>query len=120
MQCIFAGSRERSVGEVNGLIIVLISAPDKKTARKIATHLLENRLAACVQIFPAESAYRWKGKIENAKEFIALAKTVPENFGKIKQEVKKIHPYECPEILKIGAEANEEYENWLREEIKTD
>ena len=100
------------------IIIVLISNPDKKTARKIAAHLLENRLAACVQVFPAESAYWWKGKIENAKEYIALAKTIPENFEKIKQEIKKIHPYECPEILKIEAEANEEYENWIKMECE--
>ena len=102
------------------IIIVLIPTPDKKTAEKISAHLLRNRLAACVQIFPVESAYWWKGKIENAKEFVALAKTGAQNFEKIKQEVKKIHPYECPEILKIGAEANQEYEDWLREVTKTD
>lgn len=100
------------------IIIVLISAPDKKTARKVAMHLLENKLVACVQIFPIESAYWWQGKIENAKEFVALAKTVPENFGKIKQEIKKIHPYKCPEILKIDAEANEEYEKWVYDSVR--
>ncbi len=99
-------------------IIIYIPNPDKKTAQKIAMHLLENKLAACVQIFPAESMYWWQGKIENTKEFIALAKTARENFEKIKQEIKKIHPYECPEIMKVEAEANEDYENWVKKECK--
>ncbi|MBU4246150.1 MAG: divalent-cation tolerance protein CutA [Nanoarchaeota archaeon] len=97
-------------------IAVYIANPDKKTAKMVAAHLLENGLAACVNIFPAESSYRWKGKIECAKEFAALAKTTQENFEKIKQEIKKIHPYECPEVMKIVAEANEEYENWVKKE----
>lgn len=100
------------------VIIVIITNPDKKTAKKIAAHLLQKRFAACVNIFPVESMYWWKGKIENAKEVLMIAKTAVENFEKIKREVKKIHPYKCPEILKIEGEANEEYEDWVKKETK--
>jgi periplasmic divalent cation tolerance protein len=99
------------------LNIIYITNPDRKTAKKIALRLLKKRLIACANIFPIESVYWWKGKIENAKEVVLILKT-KENFNKIKNEVKKIHPYSIPCIIKFDAEANKEYEEWLKRETK--
>lgn len=96
---------------------IYITNPDRKTAKKIALRLLKKRLIACANIFPIESVYWWKGKIENAKEVVLILKT-KEKFNKIKNEVKKIHPYSIPCIIKFDVEANEEYENWLKRETK--
>jgi periplasmic divalent cation tolerance protein len=101
-----------------GLIIIYITNPTKRIANKISMHLLKKRLIACANIFPIDSMYWWKGKIEKAKEVVLIAKTRKENFEKVKEEVKKIHPYSVPSIEKLEVETNEEYEKWLNMEIK--
>lgn len=100
-------------------IFVYITNPDKKTAKKIGLYLLKKRLIACANIFPMEhSDYWWKGKIEKTKEFVLIVKTKKENWEKVKTEIKKIHPYSVPCITKIDVEANKEYEDWLKKEVK--
>jgi periplasmic divalent cation tolerance protein len=98
-------------------IFVYITNPNKKVARKIALHLLKKRLVACANIFPIEASYWWKGKIENTKEVVLIVKTRKENFNKIKNEIKKIHPYSIPCIIRFNVEANKDYEKWIRETI---
>lgn len=99
-------------------IFIYITNPSKKEAKRIALHLLKKRLIACANIFPIDSMYWWKGKIKKAKEVVLIAKTKKENFEKVKEEVKKIHPYSVPSIEKLEVEANEEYEKWLNSEVK--
>jgi periplasmic divalent cation tolerance protein len=99
-------------------IFVYITNPSKKHAEKIALHLLNKRLIACVNIFPIQSFYWWKEKIEKSKEYVLIAKTIKEKFEKIKEEVKKIHEYKIPLIAKIEVEANKEYESWLKKEVR--
>ena len=60
--------------------------------------------------------YWWKGKIENESEVVAIVKTKEENWEKVQQEVKKIHPYETPCIMKFDVEANDDYESWIKSE----
>jgi periplasmic divalent cation tolerance protein len=100
------------------MILVYITNPTKKVAEKIAKILLKKMLIACANIFEIESFYWWRRKIEKAKEFLLIGKTIEKNYKKIKQEVEKIHPYEIPCILKMKAEPNERYLNWLEGEIK--
>jgi len=100
------------------MILVYITNPDKKTANKIGKYLVEKRLCACVNIFPIESYYWWQGKIEKAKEWVIIGKTLEKNYEKIKKEIKNIHPYSVPCIIKIKADVNEEYLEWLRREIR--
>jgi periplasmic divalent cation tolerance protein len=100
-----------------GFIFIYVTNPDKKTARKVALYLLKKRLVACVNFFPIESAYWWKSKIERTKEYVLIMKTLEKNFEKVKKEIKKIHPYTTPCIIKINVEANEEYDKWLKEEV---
>ncbi|MBI5133125.1 MAG: divalent-cation tolerance protein CutA [Thaumarchaeota archaeon] len=103
---------------IMGFILVYITNPSRKDAEKVAMHLLKKRLIACAITFPVSSSYWWKNKIEKTKEHVFIAKTLERNFERIKKEVKKIHPYEIPCITKINVEANEEFEEWLRVEVK--
>ena len=95
------------------LIFVYITNKDEAEAKKVSEHLLKKRLAACTNIFPIKSMYWWNGKIENTREVVCIVKTKAEYYEKIKQEVKKMHSYECPCIIKIPVEANKEYKEWL-------
>lgn len=99
-------------------IFVYITNENELEAKKIAKHLLEKRLVACANIFPISSMYWWNGKIEETKEIVLIAKTAKENYNKVKAEVKKIHPYKIPCIIKIDVEANDEFEGWLKGELK--
>jgi periplasmic divalent cation tolerance protein len=99
-------------------IAVYITHGNENEAKKVASHLLEKKLIACVNFFPIESSYWWKGEIENAHEIVSLVKTKKENWEKIKEEVEKTHPYETPCIMKFEVEANENYEKWLKSEVK--
>ncbi len=100
------------------IIFIYITNPSKKHAEKVALHLLNKKLIACANIFPVKSFYWWKGKIEKSKEYVLLAKTIKENFKKIKEEVKKVHEYEVPIIARLEVESNKEYENWLKKEVE--
>jgi len=100
------------------MILVYITNPTKKWAEKIAKVLLKKRLIVCSNIFEIESFYWWRRKIEKAEEFVLIGKTIEKKYKKIKKEVEKIHPYEVPCVLKIKAEANKGYLNWLKSEIK--
>ena len=100
------------------MTLIYITCKDEEEAVKISKHLLEKRLIACSNMYPVRSMYRWQGKIQDEKEFVMMAKTKEKNYGKIKEEVKKIHSYDVPCILKIDAEANESYDKWVNEEVK--
>ncbi len=98
------------------MILIYITCKDNKEAKKISKHLLEKRLIACTNIHPITSMYWWKGKIQEDNEVVLLAKTGEKNYEKVKEEVEKIHSYGTPCILRIKAEANEEYNKWIEEE----
>ena len=100
------------------MIFIYITNPNKRAARRIALHLLKKRLIACANIFPIDSMYWWKNKIEKTKECVLIAKTSERNFEKIKNEVKTIHPYSVPCIVKINVKANREFEKWLKKEVR--
>lgn len=99
-----------------GFIILYITHAHLDDAKKVASHLIEKKLIACANFFPVESLYRWKGKVEETKEVVSLIKTKKEHWTAVKEEVKKIHSYEVPCIMKIEVEANEEYEDWIGSE----
>lgn len=96
------------------MVLMYITNPSKEGARKISKKLLEEKLIACANIFPIESIYLWEGKIAEEPEFVLIAKTTEENFGKAKALVEKIHPYDVPCVLKIPVEANERYLKWVQ------
>ncbi|OGY23121.1 MAG: hypothetical protein A2Y57_03245, partial [Candidatus Woykebacteria bacterium RBG_13_40_7b] len=87
---------------------------DREEAIKIGQNLLQKRLAACYNFFPIESAYWWKGKIEQQKEFALFIKSKEELFGKVEKEIIQTHSYSTPEIAAIKVDKiNKPYLDWL-------
>jgi len=78
--------------------VVLVTVPNKKSAGRLTSALLKEKLAACVSAFPVSSQYRWKGKVERAKELQLFIKTSTP-IEKLKRRIHELHPYEVPEIL---------------------
>ena len=99
-------------------IIIYITHPSEENAQKIANQLIEKKMVACANIFPIKSAYWWNGNIENDDEFVSIVKTTPSMWQTVQQEIESIHPYEVPCIMKIETQANEAYENWIKNEVK--
>ena len=100
------------------MVLLYITCKDKKEAEKISFNLLRKRLIACANIFPIKSMYWWNNKIANDNENAIIAKTSDKNFKKVSAEVKKLHSYKIPCILKINAAANKEYESWANKEME--
>ena len=97
-------------------VIIISTYPDQKNVEKTANELVKKRLAACVNISKISSVYSWKGKIEKTSEFLALFKTTQKNKTALKKEIKKMHPYEVPEIAEIDVSSiNQPYLKWLIE-----
>jgi periplasmic divalent cation tolerance protein len=102
--------------------IVLSTAGSEDEARKIAFHLVEHQLAACVNIVPhIESIYRWQGNVESNREWLLLIKTTAERFPAVRDAVRKLHSYELPECIAITIEDGSlEYLQWLRSSLIKD
>ncbi len=100
------------------MIITYIVCKDKEEAEKISTELINKRLVGCVNMFPIKAMFWWKEKVEKASEYAIIAKTFEHKFEEIKNCVKKLHSYEVPAILKFKVDAEENYENWLKKEVK--
>jgi periplasmic divalent cation tolerance protein len=96
-------------------IVVLMTAATAEEATRIAELLVNQKLAACVQILPEmRSIYVWKGELQREKEVLLLAKTTRANFAELEREVRAIHGYETPEIIALPiAEGSEPYLKWL-------
>lgn len=99
-------------------IIIYITHANLKEAKKVGEALLRDKLIACVNYFPIESAYWWEGKITNSKEIVSIVKTKKENWTKVKKAVEAIHPYNVPCIMKLDVESNKAYADWIKKEIK--
>jgi|TARA_B100001964_G_scaffold245555_1_gene333366 periplasmic divalent cation tolerance protein len=100
------------------MTLIYITCKDEKEAVKISKHLLNKRLIACSNMHPIRSMYQSNNKIADEKEVVIMAKTKEKNYKKIKEEVKKLHSYDIPCILKIDAEANKSYDKWVNEEVR--
>jgi len=100
------------------MTLVYITCKDEEEAVKISKHLLEKRLIACSNMHPIRSMYWWNSKIQDEQEVVIIAKTLDKNYEKIKSEVSKLHSYDVPCILKIDAQANQSYDNWVNKEVK--
>jgi periplasmic divalent cation tolerance protein len=98
-------------------LIVYVTAPNEDEAAKIATCLVEERLAGCVNIIKdMRSIYSWQGKIEDEKEVLMIVKTRTGLFGSLQAKVKELHSYTVPEIIALPvAYGSEDYINWLKE-----
>jgi len=99
-------------------IIIYVTHKDTNEAKKIGDHLLNKRLIACANYLPIEATYWWNSAVESDNEIVSLLKTRKENWEIVKNEIEKIHPYDIPCIIKIEVEANEKYEQWIKDETK--
>ena len=95
-------------------VIIVSTFPSKQSVTSIAKLLVKKKLVACVNITKISSVYTWEKKIENRGEYLALFKTTKKNQSVLKKELKKLHPYDVPEIVEINVESiNQPYMKWL-------
>ena len=96
--------------------LVLVTCSSLREARKISRAVVEKHLAACVNIHSAklESIYRWKGKVETAREHLLLIKTTARRVKALEREVLRLHSYESPEFLVLQiSSGSRAYLRWL-------
>lgn len=101
-------------------VVVLVTVPNQREGRKIARHLVENKLAACVNITQnIQSIYRWEGKIADDKEFLLLIKTTRGLFPEIQAAISRVHSYSNPEIICLPIiDGAENYLRWVSDSVK--
>jgi len=97
--------------------VVLVTAPDAAIGARLARTLVEERLAACVNLVPGvRSVYRWEGAVHEDDEVLLVIKTREDRVAALSQRVQELHPYELPELLAVGVGGgSERYLAWLRE-----
>ncbi|TNC98880.1 MAG: periplasmic divalent cation tolerance protein [Gallionellaceae bacterium] len=102
------------------VLLVISNAPDRATAERIADALVAADVAACVNILAeCASIYRWEGKVEQATEVPLLIKTTTEAYPRLEAELRKLHPYEVPEIIAIPVTAGlPAYLDWVQSETR--
>ena len=100
--------------------MVLTTCDSADSADKLARHLVETRVAACVNILPmARSIYRWKDKVEEAQEWLLLIKSRRDLFAGLQAEIEKAHTYEVPEVIALPiVEGSEAYLEWLGAQLR--
>jgi periplasmic divalent cation tolerance protein len=102
-------------------VVVLVTCSSAKEARRIATALVEGKLAACVNIIDArvQSIYRWKGKVESAKEFLLVVKTSRRRLAALQKKIKQLHSYDVPEIIALPIVAGARgYLAWIGDSVR--
>lgn len=98
--------------------LAITTCPDQTTAEELAAHLVENRLAACVNIIPGmRSFYEWKGEVCRDAEFILLIKTRAAIYPRLEKTIVDRHPYELPEVIALPIETGlAGYLGWIDEQ----
>ena len=98
-------------------LIVLCTCPDEETADRLAGSLVEEGLAACVNVIPAvASTYRWQGKLQRDREVLLLIKTTSAAYERLEARIRELHPYELPESVAVPiVRGSRAYLAWLQE-----
>ncbi|MGA9395513.1 MAG: divalent-cation tolerance protein CutA [Azonexus sp.] len=99
-------------------LLVITNCPDEESANAIALALVEERLAACVNILPrVQSIYRWKGAVESMTEIPLLIKSTAANYPALENAIRDRHPHEVPEIIALPVERGlPAYLDWVATE----
>ena len=100
-------------------IVVLSTCSSEEEARKIARHLVENRLAACVNVASGvRSVYRWQGAIEEAAECLLIIKSRRDLFDPLRAALETIHSYDVPEVIALSiVDGSPSYLDWMEREL---
>lgn len=109
----------QGVNSVRQFSLVLVTAPDLKTARKLARAALKAKLIACANLMPRiESHYWWRGKIESGTEVLLVLKTTKTRLAKLEKLIVAEHPYDTPEFLVVPLQAGAaRYLRWLADSV---
>lgn len=101
------------------ILLVLTNLPDRAAAETLARAVIEEKVAACVNILGAcASVYRWQGVVENATEIPLLIKTTAARYAALEAVVRRLHPYELPELIAVPlAQGLSGYLNWVAGEV---
>lgn len=107
---------------MQNVLLILTNAPDEASAHTIARSLVEQKLAACVNLMPGiKSVYRWQGAIEEAAEVTMLIKSTEDRYAELETAIRQAHPYEVPEIIALPLTAGlPAYLAWVGAETKKD
>lgn len=99
--------------------LVFCTFPDLDTARRIGSQLVEEKLAACLNLLPGvESIYRWQGQVESAGEVLGLLKTTASILPALEARLAALHPYEVPEIIALEpASVSAPYARWVQASV---
>ena len=99
-----------------GVVVVLITAPSEDEARRIGRTLVDERLAACVNVVgPIRSIYRWEGAVQEEAEHLLIVKARREDVDTLAARVRVLHPYEVPEVVALEvAGGSPSYLDWVR------
>ena len=102
-------------------IIIFCTCPDDSTARQLAESLVQEKLAACVNITaPITSVYRWQGKINSDSEAMLLIKSTEAAYPRLEKRLREQHPYELPEIIAVPVKTGlNDYLEWVEENTCT-
>lgn len=103
------------------VMVVWVTAPDNGVAEKIAKTLVDESLAACVNIMPAiRSIYRWEDKVQDEPEVMLMAKSTADRFDALAARVKALHPYSTPEIIAAPiVQGDPAYLRWVRGTVES-
>ncbi len=98
------------------MLVAFSTTEKKEDAEKIAKHLVDKRIVACVNVLKIEkSFYRWKGKTEMHGEYLLIMKLPKKNFDRLDAAIRIIHPYSTPELIAMKVEkSGSKYANWVK------
>jgi len=102
-------------------IVVLCTCPDDVVAERIASALVEERLAACVNRIPGiVSTYRWQGAVHSDREILLLIKTTREHFEALRERIVALHPYDVPEVIALTIDrGSAAYLDWIEKSLNS-
>jgi periplasmic divalent cation tolerance protein len=104
------------------IAVVLTTVAADERAEEVARQLVEDRLAACVNLYPPMvSLYRWKGSVERDAERQMVIKTTRDRLEALQARLRELHSYELPEFVVVAVESGSEaYLSWVREQVRED
>lgn len=105
----------------DSVLLALTNAPDAATAQALAQALIDERLAACVNLLaPCTSIYRWQGAVEQATEIPMLIKTTRRRWNALEARLLELHPYDVPELVALTPSAiSAAYSGWVIRETRS-
>lgn len=117
---LFGFKRYYYINMSTGIMIFFVTAPNIEVAEQLAKGIIENKIAACVNIIPnITSVYRWRSEIEIDQEYFMILKTTSIKSEQLKKYIENNHPYENPECIGLNIETGlENYTNWIFNSVK--